>query len=465
MPIKLSSHLLAKVLNVSSRGRETQLSGIQFSSSEIRGGEIFLALKGETRHGHEFVADALARGAGIALVEDQSLVSTFGPDKVLAVPDTYAALSTLAVWWRSKLGAKCLAITGSAGKTTVKELCGALLSSLGKCTFAKKSFNNHIGLPYSICQADLDSDYLVLEIGMNHPGEISPLARIANADVTVVTSIGPAHIEAFDDIQGIVREKLAIRDGTSGPLILNWESSDLKTGVSALSEKDRKRVLKFGVSEECELRILSSRTLGVDGSTATISHAEESAELQLKLFGRGNLLNAACALLAVKTLEPKAELTKLCEILKELPAPPMRLNLFSLSGGRRLLDDGYNANPLSMQNSIETARELLAPSDTLCCIFGEMRELGHYSKTAHLEIGKLLATIPNLKEVIALGDDARDYLPPLEARADVRTIWTADPEEAATLASQSSCTFFLAKGSRGGGVERRLEPVVRKLRA
>jgi UDP-N-acetylmuramoyl-tripeptide--D-alanyl-D-alanine ligase len=459
MPIKGDCSELLTVLSGAQGSPDSQdFQGIEFSSLEIKPGDIFIALKGANVHGQQFIAEAFSKGAAVAIVEDLTLLTGEFKNRLICVPDTYQALTELAAWWRAKLRAKCLAITGSVGKTTVKELCGELLKSAGKGAYARKSFNNHIGVPYTICQVDEDADWMVCEIGMNHPGEIEPLTKLTRPDVAVVTAVGPAHIEFFEDgIEGIAKEKLSIAEGLSGgELVLNGDSPDIRQAV--LRYRDRP-IRYFGETSDAVLQIRDVK-LG-ELSEATLDYNGRAYPLKLKLPGRGNVWNGACALLACLTLFPSLEIEKLLAALESVSPPPMRLNVALNSRGQKIVDDGYNANPVSMLNALDAIEALLEPGDKLCCVLGEMRELGTHSRRYHREIGVRLSKMKQLTEIVAIGRDAIHYLEPVPDRVKKSLAYEIEAAKQAVL--ESDATVFLLKSSRGGGKERLLEPIVRAL--
>jgi UDP-N-acetylmuramoyl-tripeptide--D-alanyl-D-alanine ligase len=281
--IELSQKKLAEVVNgtlVSELDSQRRVfRGVCHNTLDIRGGELFIALQGEKTHGHSYIDDALGRGAALCLVEDESLAFS-DPKRIVVVSSTLRAYWDLAGWWRKSCRTPLIAVTGSVGKTTVKEMVAAILLTKSLGFYSERSYNNHTGVPYTLCKLTPSHLWGVVEIGMNHRGEIAPLAKLVAPNVVLVTKIEPAHIGALGSMQEIAREKLSIIEGLesefgeNGAIILNGDDQLLCEIFrdEFLNSCRDKRVLKFGSSSKVA-DLYYSDYLGrqLDGSQFTLN--------------------------------------------------------------------------------------------------------------------------------------------------------------------------------------------------
>ena len=237
MPISISREKLIEIVGgeaLPTASRDS-FSGVEYDSRAVSGGELFLALQGINTHGHQYLRQAFDRGAALFLVEDAAVRDGFPePERIIVVPDSLKAFWKLANWWRKQLSIPILAITGSVGKTTVKEVTAQILLTRKNGSYSKKSLNNHVGLPYSICRISKEHAWAVLEMGMNHPGEIATLGEIAEPDIGVITRVAIAHLEAFESVAQIADAKceLVAKIRKSGTLILNADDPVLLDGFA-----------------------------------------------------------------------------------------------------------------------------------------------------------------------------------------------------------------------------------------
>ena len=435
-------------------------SGVEYDSRNIRGGELFVCLKGETTHGHHYLSDVLSRGASMALVEDEELLRT-SPDaaRLIFVPDTLKAFWTIATWWRRKLNTPLVAITGSVGKTTVKELVASILLQHSVGSFSLKSFNNHVGVPYTLCRISPEHRWAVAEVGMNHPGEIATLSRVIEPDVVVVTEVQPAHIGAFSDLRGIGVEKLSIIEGLrpGGKIIVNGDNETIQSLLQ--TESCPKNLLRFGLGARCDLRIENVVSKGLDAIECDLVYRAERRHVRIGIPGVHNGANAACAALASLTLIPELTLDQVEGGLKAFRAPLMRLNLKSLPDGRKLLDDSYNSNPASLRALLAICRSLADEGQNVGLVIGEMRELGAFAEKYHRELGEE-ASRSGASFVIGVGG-YRDTLLEGARGAGIPAFSAGSPEEAGELARKQSFDIVLVKGSRGVELERAVKVLLR----
>ena len=464
MPISLSRDELATIVNGQANAtvERSTFTGVEFNSSEVRGGELFVALKGLSTHGHSFLDDAFRRGAALALVEDLELLKgAEHADRMIYVPDTLRAFQSLATWWRRELALPVIAVTGSVGKTTTKEIIAAILLQKSRGVYSVKSHNNHTGVPYTILKAGREHEWLVLEMGMNNPGELTNLSRIGEPDVAVITCIAPSHIGNLGSLEAIRSAKLEILAGlkTPGTFVMNGDDQFLSEGVKLLELSSKCRVLAFGQAVDSVVRIEAVESHGLDGISVSLAikgAANESRDEQLKarmdLIGRHNAPNVAAAVLAVRAMFPDFSRELIERGLTHFRAPLMRLNLKTLADGRMVLDDSYNAGPDSMRALLELGADLQRQGKIVAGVFGDMRELGDFSEKYHREVAERIVTA-KLAFVVAVGDWARFYCDAAKA-AGIPAIHAENPEVAAHLAQKMRFDILLVKGSRGIGLDR-----------
>jgi UDP-N-acetylmuramoyl-tripeptide--D-alanyl-D-alanine ligase len=361
-------------------------TGVSTDSRTVGVGDCFFALPGQNFDGHDHVAQAFAKGAVCAVVsrDVSGLVTSDKP--LLFVRDTVEALGDLARWYRRAYPFKVVAITGSVGKTTTRQIVHHVLASRFATHQAQKSFNNAIGLPLTILGAQPSDEIIVAELGANHPGEISHLTDIALPDVAVVTNVYPAHLEGFGDLAGIVREKISIAQGLSsdGVLIVN---GDIEPLVNACRDTG-KAFRTFGRAASADYR---AEQIAHEALTSTFTI--RGRRIVLPLPGPGNVDNALAAWAICERLG--LTIDEFAEAVASLPQVAMRAEPLQI-GEMTVLNDCYNANPASMNNALAILANLrrAAPNGDkrrLVFICGWMAELGASSEQLHAELGKAAA--------------------------------------------------------------------------
>ena len=389
-------------------------SGVSIDTRSLQAGDLFVALR-DVRDGHEFVADALAKGAAGALVSRVPEGLEDAP--LLLVPDVLRALEDMARAARVR-AAKLVAVTGSVGKTGTKEMLRVALAPQGKVHAAEKSYNNHWGVPLTMARMPEGTDFAIVEIGMNHPGEIAPLAMIARPDVAVVTNVAAVHMAAFDSLEAIAAEKASIVEGLSGVAVLNGDGpmAEVLAGIALGEGVD---VVRFGEGDGNDLRLLEARV----GDGVTEVRAEVSgAPLEFRLGGAGRhyAINALAVLGAVQAAG--ADVARAAEALADWHPPAGRGQRWQV-GEMLLIDDSYNANPLSMGVALEV---LAAGSGRRVAILGDMLELG----AAELDMHRALAQHPamaRIDTVHCVGERMRALFEALPE--EKRGAWVADSVE------------------------------------
>lgn len=401
-------------------------------------GDLFIALSGPNHDGHDHVRAAFAKGAVAALVERD--VSAEG--LTLRVPNTLEALQTLAKWAREQWKGEVVAVTGSAGKTTTKEIIASLLATAFTTGKTEGNFNNHVGLPLSILRLPADARVAVLELGMNHAGEIRDLAAIARPRFAVVTNVGPAHIENFSNgIEGIASAKRELVEALphDGIAVLNADDPH----VAAMRSAHGGKTITYGIVSDANVQARNLRLLDDH-----VEFSVENAEISAPIAGRHNVLNILAAIAVGR--EYGISIQKLAAAAGALPVLKMR-------GERRILDgvtiwdDCYNANPDAMRAMLDVLKDTKATRRI--AVLGEMRELGSWSEKLHTEVGQYAASA-KIDFLIAIHGDAQ-----YTAAQHPAAQFVEDPETAGELLKQMvrPGDAILFKGSRGTHVERALE--------
>ncbi|MEP2028095.1 MAG: UDP-N-acetylmuramoyl-tripeptide--D-alanyl-D-alanine ligase [Paracoccaceae bacterium] len=431
-------------------------SGVSIDTRTLQPGDLFVALKAD-RDGHDFVAQALEKGAAAALV---SHVPDSVPENspLLIVPDVLDGLVALGSSARTRTKARVIAVTGSVGKTSTKEMLRAILRLQGKTHAAEASYNNHWGVPLTLARMPKDTDYAVIEVGMNHPGEISPLAQLARPDVVLITTVAAAHLEAFENVDEIAQEKAAIMDGLrdGGSAILNADI-DQSAILRAKAKDVGAQIVDFG--EKAKDFRLDQVTLNNDTTVVQASAFGEPLLFKINTPGRHFAMNGLGALAAADALGADVALSvqglgqwfpyKGRGVRETLVLDPVETDQ-TLD----LLDDSYNANP----TSLAAALEVLAVATVLddlgrvtkgrrIAVLGDMKELGANEAAMHCAVADLPAmkTIDVVHCIGPLMNHLFEALP--ESK---RGVWMKTSEafvEAGVRRHLDSGDVVLAKGS------------------
>ena len=429
------------------------VEGYSIDSRSIVPGEMFFAVRGERFDGHDFVAAAVERGAGAAVVSRSRVASL--PDAALSIPlliaeDPLLALQALAAHVRRIWGKRVVAVTGSAGKTTTKEAIAVALGAELNVLKSKGNLNNEFGLPMQLLRLDEEHDIAVVEMGMNHLGEIAALARIAAPDWGVVTNVGTAHIENFTDGQaGIARAKfeLVAALSASGVAFLNCDDPY----VSQFSRDFAGRVVYFGGGPCADPQILSvSEDTG--GLHVRYQARGEEGTLTLQLLGAHNALNAMAGLAVA--LEAGVSREAAAAALTSLTAGDKRGQVLEIAGAT-ILNDSYNSNPEALRSMIQSLAS--RPAERRILVAGEMLELGEQAPALHTECGKAAAEA-GLDLVIGVRGNAR-HLAAAACHGGVASLFLPSAEAAGhwMQVNLRPGDVVLVKGSRGVQLERAIE--------
>ena len=453
---KLSIENLAKIIKASHRalGASYDVTDVSTDSRTTKPGDCFFAISGENFDGHNFLADVFAKGATCAVVSKDVPADKFSGKAILKVSDTIKALGDLASWYRKDCKFKVVAITGSVGKTTTRQIAHHVLSRHFKVFQSPKSFNNFIGLPLTLLGAESNQQIIIVELGTNHPGEIEYLTRIASPDIALVTNVYPAHLAGFSSVEKIAEEKLSIAKGLSpgGKLIINFDCRPLLDSVRRLK-------LAFGTiscfNDDADYHT-DNIIVGPCSSTFTI----DKTIVEIPLPGRGNVENALAAWAICSSLGISAR--DFADALKTISPVSMRTEMLQL-GSLTVISDCYNANPASMKNALDILANL-ASSQKRRAVFicGDMAELGDSEQFLHRQLGEQIANagvnlLITLGNLAALAADAAKT-----KRPDTQTRCFADQTDLCNnlqLMIKDS-DIILVKGSRIN----KLELVVDKLK-
>jgi len=463
--ILLTASWVAGAMGATTRGGrgDREFTGVSIDTRTLRPGELFIAIRGDRFDGAAFAPAAVAAGAAGVVVErgrpQAPLAGSGGPVVVIEVDDAVIALQALARAVRRESGTKVVAITGSAGKTTTKEVTGDFLGTRYRVIRNRGNFNNHIGLPLSLMDLRQRPEIAVVELGMNHAGEISTLVRVAEPDVRVWTNVGEAHLGFFESVEAIADAKAEIFEGAQRTTVLVANADDEKIG--ARTSRFAGRVVTFGIDRDADVRATDVRQRGVDGTDARVSTPRGAFDLVTPLIGRGNLSNILAA--TAVAVEFDVPLPAVAERALRLTPAPHRGEVLRLSNGVTVIDDSYNANPSATRGALELLGG--AADRRRVAVLGEMLELGRESARLHEDVGRAAAAA-RVDTLIAVGGEAARALAggAIEGgitRANVRYVTTSD--EAADVASTlvRPGDLVLVKGSRGV----RTDQVVDRLKA
>lgn len=429
-------------------GEDREVTGVAIDSREVRPGDLFVALAGERVDGHNFLASAFSAGASGALVERQG----DHRGSAVVVADAGRALLDLAAAERRELRATVVGITGSTGKTSVKDLTAAVLATRFRVHASPRSFNTEVGVPLTLLSAGTEADVVVCEMGSRGLGHIALLAKAARPHVGVVTNVGLAHMGMFGSREAVANAKAELveslpRDGIA---VLNADDPVVRT----FGTRTRARVIRFGIAADADVRG-DDLVLDRDGHPSFILATPAGSErVELPLTGEHMAWNALAAAACGVGLGLTAG--ECAAGLKEARVSPWRMEVLETPGGLRLVNDAYNANPTSMAAALRTAR-VMAGDGRCVAVLGEMAELGSIGTEEHERIGELVARL-GIERLITVGDAAH-VIAVAAVREGVepeRVTRCSTLEEAAeaVMADARPGDLVLVKASRAIGLER-----------
>jgi UDP-N-acetylmuramoyl-tripeptide--D-alanyl-D-alanine ligase len=437
-----------------------RLAGVSIDSRTVQLGELFLAIRGPSHDGHSFVTGALARGAAAGVVARERLAEY--PEEIrgrlLGVEDTLRALQELArkycdAWREAKPGRRLAAVTGSAGKTTTKEILAALLAARFRVLKSEGNLNNEFGLPLTLFRLGDEHDVAVVEVGMSRRGELARLAEIARPEVGVVTNVAAVHLEFFSSVDEIALAKRELIEGLqSAEPVAVLNADDAR--VSKFAEGFRGRVHLFGTSEQAEFRAENIEGRGIEGSAFDFESPQELARLRLPLVGEHNVLNALAALAAAS--EWGIGVAEAKQVLPKLRPASMRGEILGFAVGFTLINDCYNSNPLALERMVD----LLAATPGYrrrILVAGAWREIGPSSAELHRAAGKYAAEKKVIDWIVGVEGDARELVQgAIDQGHPADQTRFFDSSEAAADFLRGFVTpgdLLLVKGSRGVRME------------
>ncbi|MCJ7452034.1 MAG: UDP-N-acetylmuramoyl-tripeptide--D-alanyl-D-alanine ligase [Steroidobacteraceae bacterium] len=436
---------LARVTGGRLEGANVAFDAVSTDSRTIGTGSLFVALVGEKFDAHDYVRQAAERGCSAALVSRP--VEAAVPQVVVA--DTLAALSAFARAWRGDYQGTVVGITGSNGKTTVKEMTGTILGICGPCLVTQGNLNNHIGVPLTLARLRPEHLHAVIEMGANHRGEIAHLAAIARPDVGLVVNAGPAHLEGFGGIDGVARGKGEMFEalGSSGTAVIN--ADDRFAGFWRGLARAAGRVVTFGMDTDADFAASDVVEQATEQGFTTefdLKCPLGGRRLSIALSGSHNVMNALAAAAAASAAG--ASLDAIADGLASMLPVTGRLRMRAALNGARLIDDSYNANPGSVRAGLESLAKL--PGEHWL-VLGEMRELGADSDRLHAEMGAL-ARQSGVSRMLAIGDESRHAVEAFGVGGQ----WFAAVDDLVAVARSDlgKDVTLLVKGSRSNRLER-----------
>ena len=424
------------------QGKEkTSFPGISTDSRTVAEGELFIALKGERFDGHHFAIEALKKRAGGVIIEEDKVRDIrwngYRPSAVIAVKDALHALGDIAQERRRRFGTPVVALTGSNGKTTTKEMISACLETTFPVLKTKGNLNNLIGLPLTLLHLTDEERIVVLEMGMNVPGEIRRLTEIAEPDVGLITNIERVHLEGMGSLERVREEKgeLFRRMRQDGTILVNQDDPS----VIDLASEFHGQKITFGIDHPAEVMAKDIRLQEVGETSFTLMMEGVAMEITLPFLG-GHFVPNALSAIAVASLFG-IELEKVKEALEHLSPCPMRMEVLRPQEGVTLINDAYNANPRSMELALEVLSQMKGKGRGIA-VLGDMLELGEYSVEAHQHIGERIGEL-SIDFLLALGEEA-----PVLVESAMRH--GLDSEKARIVESHTEAISMLKKMARDG---------------
>ncbi len=440
--IRVSLQALTSVLNAELIGADAQIDSVTTDTRKIEAGGLFIALKGEKFDAHEFAAEAIAAGAAALVVSKRLPVGV----PQLVVADTRIALGQLGAWVRQQVPARVVGLTGSSGKTSVKEMAAAILRQCGNVLYTAGNFNNDIGVPLTLLRLTAEHDFAVIEMGANHLGEIAYTTDLARPETALVNNLSAAHLEGFGSLAGVAQAKGEIFEGlpAEGIAILNADSNDWPHWQRHLTNKT---VWRFSPDAAADVNFYATDVkLSPLKTEFTLHSPQGPVTVLLPLPGRHNIANALAG--AALALSVGASLDAVREGLSTLSAVPGRLFPIALSEGKTLLDDSYNANVGSMTAAAQTLAEM--PGYRVMAL-GDMAELGAETENCHRQVGEAIREA-GIDKVFTIGHASR-VISDVSGCGEHLQDKAALTARLTSLLSEHAVITILIKGSRSAAME------------
>lgn len=434
-------------------------------SRAVAPGGVFIALPGEHVDGHECIPDAIANGARVLIVtrsaEQVAPVVSAPSDRevtVIRVSDGLAALQALASYHRSRLHCEVVGVTGSTGKTSTKDFLGAVLSASFRTVLTQGNRNNEVGVPLTVLAAGADTDVLVVEMGMRGAGQIARLCEIARPTMGLLTNVGTSHIEILGSQDAVADAKgeLIAAIPSEGAVFLNGDDAY----SARLAERAAAPVVRYGLGETADVRALDVSVDPESHPTFSVVAGAERFEVTLGVPGRHNVYNALAASAVALRLGMTPD--EIAAALSGAELSAMRMQVFTTAGGIVVVNDAYNANPVSMRAAVETLADMTA-GERRIAVLGDMAELGSLTELAHFRIGEAIATLP-IDQLVTVGPRAKRIAEGAAAAgmAADRVRACVTPAEASEVLDDllAPGDIVLVKASRVMGLEAIVEGIV-----
>ncbi|HTA24293.1 MAG TPA: UDP-N-acetylmuramoyl-tripeptide--D-alanyl-D-alanine ligase [Terriglobales bacterium] len=449
--MKLPISRIAEFLSASGEfDHKAVAQGYSIDSRTVQTGELFFAVKGERMDGHDFVAQALGRGAVAAVVRKDQLARYSAITDLLAVDDTLTALQTLGTAVRRLWGKPLVGVTGSVGKTTTKDAIAHVLSQRFRVLKSEGNFNNHFGLPLMLLKLEPEHDLAVIEMGMSHAGEIAALAKMAQPEIGVVTNVAPVHLEFFNSVADIARAKyeLIVSLPAGGTAILNADDEY----VSQFGRDFHGRVVLYGMGASADVRAENVESRGAAGSVFEIVAGSCRERVTLSLVGTHNIYNALAAVAVglERGLTPSEAVNAMANL-----APADKRGEVVQVGNITVINDCYNSNPKALDAMVDTLAAMQAKRRIV--VAGEMLELGPAGEELHRGSGRHMA-VQKIDWLVGVRGQAKQMVEAAR-EAGIRAEFVATPEEAGEwlIRETRDGDVVLLKASRGVKLERALE--------
>ena len=449
--MKLPLWRVAEFIEASRKFDSEQVaSGYSIDSRTIQPGDLFFAVKGERLDGHDFAAGALKSGAVAAVIAQDQAQRFAGESRILIVNDTLAALQRLGAAVRRLWGKRLIGVTGSAGKTTTKDVIAHLLTSRFRVLKSLGNLNNHFGLPLQLLRLESEHDIAVIEMGMSHSGEIAALAKIAHPEIGVVTNVAPVHLEFFKSVSDIARAKYELIESlpSGGTAVLNADDEY----VSQFGRDFKGKVVTYGLGPTADVRAEHIKTLGAGGSTFDVVAGGCRENATLPLVGTHNIHNALAAVAV--GLDRGLTPSQAAGALASLAPPDKRGEVVQLDN-ITVINDCYNSNPKALEAMVDAVAVM--PASRRIVVAGEMLELGPAGEDLHRRVGQYMGE-KKIDLLLGVRGLAQEMVEGASA-SGMRAEFVATPEEAGDWLARETRDgdLVLLKASRGVKLERALE--------
>lgn len=462
LPLKLSDVAQATGGRLVQGGPGTLITSVSTDTRTIEPGALFVPIVGERFDGHEFIEQAAAKGASAVIFSGSRFAARRLPDSFAAVEvqDTLLALQQLALWHRAQFQGPVVAVTGSNGKTTTKDMIAAVLARRFSVLSTHGNLNTEIGMAMTLLRRDPTHTAIVVEMGMRGSGQIASLMKIARPSIGVVTNVGPVHLELLGTVEAVARAKRELVEDlpANGTAVLNADDPL----VIGMKNKTKASLLTYGIVNEADIAATGLRSLGMSGYEFRLAAGGESIMVRLPLPGRHNVSNALAA--AAVGVQCGLRLTEIAQGLAEMRPSGMRMQVEHFPGDVVIVNDAYNASPASMRASLDVLVDL--PATRRIAVLGDMLELGSISQDEHYAIGQLCAE-HQVDILVSVGERARDIANGARdhERSSVSIIEVPDADRAGEvlLDQLRPGDVVLVKASRGIELEHTIEAVRRGL--